>query len=50
MSEINYKKEDFEEMDNQTLKVAAELLVNGRQYENIEQEKHNCLEVMKERL
>jgi len=50
MSEINYKKEDFEEMDNQTLKTVAELLVNGRQYENIEKEKHNCLAVMKERL
>lgn len=45
-----YNEHDFEEMSNETLKKAIHLLVNGRQYEGIEQDKDNCLLEVKKRL
>ena len=44
------KKKDFEQMDDTTLSAAGTLLVRGREYEGIQEEKDAWIEVAKERL
>jgi hypothetical protein len=45
-----YEKRDMEEMDNETLASVCHLLVDGRQYQNIESDKNLALQEVSRRL
>ena len=44
------KEKEFEQMDDATLSAAGVLLINGRQYDGIQEEKDEWIEAARKRL